>query len=89
MTAFLESFSRDKRTGQSKATRSVMARVMVCVLTGLVGGCSSLSLTNTSPKVDYFVLRDLALPAAQIAGTPPRNSRVMLIAGSTSRPAPR
>ena len=89
MTAFLGLFSRDKRTAQSKATRSVMARVMagvmVCVLTGLVAGCSSLSLTNTSPKVDYFVLQDLALPTVPTAGTPPRNGRVLLIAGSTSQ----
>ena len=59
MTAFLEFFGRDKRTAASRATRGGMAGVMVCamvcVLTGLVTGCSSLSLTNTSPKVDYFV----------------------------------
>jgi cholesterol transport system auxiliary component len=89
MTAFLGFFSRDKPTGPNQGTRSlmagVMARVMVCALTVLVAGCGSLSLTNTSPKVDYFVLRDLALPAAPTAGTPPRNSRVLLIAGSTSQ----
>jgi len=89
MTAFLEFFGRDKRTAASRATRGGMAGVMVCamvcVLTGLVTGCSSLSLTNTSPKVDYFVLRDLALPAATTAGKPPRNNRVLLIAGSTSQ----
>lgn len=97
MTAFLGSLGRDKRTAASKATRGVMAGVMagvtarvvagvmVCVLTALVAGCGSLSLTNTSPKVDYFVLQDLALPTAPTVGTPPRNSRVLLIAGSTSQ----
>ncbi len=85
MTSLVRFFSRDKRTALSRSALSLTACVMVCVLTGLVAGCGSLSLTNTSPKIDYFVLQDLALPAASTAGTPPRNSRVLLIASSTSQ----
>jgi len=89
MTSLLRSFNHDKPTAPSRTIRSLMAGAMagamVCVLTGLLAGCGSLSLTNTSPKVDYFVLRDLAPPAAPTVGTPPRNGRVLLIAGSTSQ----
>jgi len=89
MTAVIRFYSRNSRTALSRAALSLMVRVMAgmmtCVLTGLVAGCGSLSLTNTGPRVDYFVMQDLALPATPTAGTPPRNSRVLLIAGSTSQ----
>ena len=85
MRAFVRIFSRDTRTASNEASLRLMACVMVCALTGLLAGCGSLSLTNTSPKIDYFVLQDLARPAALNAGTPPRNSRVLLIAAMTSQ----
>lgn len=85
MTSLVRLFIRDHPTALSRAALSLMAWVMVSVLIGLVAGCGSLSFTNTSPKVDYFVMQDLALPAAPTPGTPPRNSRVLLIAGSSSQ----
>jgi len=85
MKALVGLFTRHDRTTLSRAALGMMTCVMACVLTGLLAGCGSLSITNTSPKIDYFVLQDLALPAPSTASVPLRSSRVLLIAGSTSQ----
>jgi cholesterol transport system auxiliary component len=85
MTALVGFFSRDDRTALSRAALGMMICLVTCVLTGLLAGCGSLSITNASPKIDYFVLQDLGLPAPSTAGALPRSNRVLLIAGSTSQ----
>jgi cholesterol transport system auxiliary component len=79
MNAFALAFLHAKRSAVSKA----MCALMLVFLSGLVAGCGSLSITNSSPKIDYFVLQDLALPAPLTAAVSPRSSRVLLIASST------
>jgi len=81
MSALALSFYNDKRGAISKA----MHALMLVFLSGLVAGCGGLSITNASPKVDYFILQDLALPAPPTAAAPPRSSRVLLIAGSSAQ----
>jgi cholesterol transport system auxiliary component len=68
--------------GRAAVGKSILALRLV-FLSALVAGCGGLSITNSSPKIDYFVLQDLALPAPPTAAAPPRSSRVLLIASST------
>lgn len=79
MNAVVLVLFHDKRA----AISNVMHALMLVFLSGLVAGCGGLSITNTSPKIDYFVLQDLALPAPPPPAEPPRSSRVLLIASST------
>ncbi|MCX7213895.1 MAG: ABC-type transport auxiliary lipoprotein family protein [Burkholderiales bacterium] len=81
MKAFALALCHDKRAAISKA----MHTLALVFLGGLLAGCSSLSITNSSPKIDYFVLQDLALPAPSTTPAPARSSRVLLIASSTSQ----
>ena len=81
MKAFALALCHDKRAAISKAMH-ILALVL---LGGLLAGCGSLSITNSSPKIDYFVLQDLALPAPSTTPAPARSSRVLLIASSTSQ----
>lgn len=81
MKAFALALCYDKRAAISKA----MHTLALVFLGGLLAGCGSLSITNSSPKIDYFVLQDLALPAPSTIPAPARSSRVLLIASSTSQ----
>ena len=81
MKAFALALCHDKRAAISKA----MHTLALVLLGGLLAGCGSLSITNSSPKSDYFVLQDLALPAPSTTPSPARSSRVLLIASSTSQ----
>ena len=81
MKAFALALCYDKRAAISKA----MHTLALVFLGGLLAGCGSLSITNSSPKIDYFVLQDLALPAPSTTPAPARSSRVLLIASSTSQ----
>ena len=81
MKAFALALCHDKRAAISKA----MHTLALVFLGGLLAGCGSLSITNSSPKIDYFVLQDLALPAPSTTPSPARSSRVLLIASSTSQ----
>jgi cholesterol transport system auxiliary component len=81
MKAFALALCHDKRAAISKA----MHTLALVLLGGLLAGCGSLSITNSSPKIDYFVLQDLALPAPLTTPAPARSSRVLLIASSTSQ----
>ena len=81
MKAFALALCHDKRAAISKA----MHTLALVLLGGLLAGCGSLSITNSSPKIDYFVLQDLALPAPSTTPSPARSSRVLLIASSTSQ----
>jgi len=79
MHAFAFLFTVDKRAAISQA----MQALVLVFLGGLLAGCGGLSITNTSPKIDYFVLQDLALPASPTAAVAPRSNRVLLIASIT------
>ena len=81
MKAFALALCHDKRAAISKA----MHTLALVFLGGLLAGCGSLSITNSSPKIDYFVLQDLALPAPSTTPAPARSSRGLLIASSTSQ----
>ena len=81
MKAFALALCHDKRAAISKA----MHTLALVLLGGLLAGCGSLSITNSSPKIDYFVLQDLALPAPSTTPAPARSSRGLLIASSTSQ----
>ena len=81
MKAFALALCHDKRAAISKA----MHTLALVLFGGLLAGCGSLSITNSSPKIDYFVLQDLALPAPSTTPAPARSSRVLLIASSTSQ----
>jgi hypothetical protein len=66
--------------GKCAAIRKAMPALVLVFLGGLLAGCGALSISNSSPKIDYFILQDLGLPAPSAAPAPPRSSR------STARP---
>ena len=85
MKAFVLPFFHRKHAAVSNAMHALLPVLMLVFLSALVAGCGGLSITNSSPKIDYFVLQDLALPTPSANAAPPRSSRVLLIASSTAQ----